>query len=163
MSTALVTLNAFQGSSRFNFMCNHVSVQMMENRIIKAVFAAPLNRVSLSWRVRFAVIAPRLRCSAFRFRCYRITAKISNKRLINKDNISNKSAEKRPEKNFYAVLSLFRRNNSESGSSLERRIPRRGFLRGRPSLVDPVAYRHGVGRSASFRAPHRARGAAAPA
>jgi hypothetical protein len=147
-------------------MCKRASVSMMENRIINAAFAAPLNRVSLLWPEPFAVIAPRLRCSASRFRCYRITAKTSDKLLIKNDNISNKSAEKQPEKKSFAVLSLFRRDNRESGS-LEHRIPRQGFLRGRPSLVDPGAYRRRAGQGASFcariRGPHPARGAAAPA
>ena len=86
----------FLKKAGFNFTRKHVSVPMMKNRIVKAAFAAPLNRVSLLCRQAFAVIPPRFRCSAFRFRCYRITAKSSVKTLIENDNISNKSAENGP-------------------------------------------------------------------
>jgi hypothetical protein len=50
-------------------------------------------------------MAAAFRCSADRFRCYRITAKTGFKALIERRTISNKSPEKAPE-NF---LSLFLR------------------------------------------------------
>ena len=110
--TRPATLNTFQGRSRFNFIGRHASVPVMKNRIIQAAVAALLKRVSLLCASPFAVIAPRFRCSASRFRCYRITAKTLAKTMIYKYNFSNKSAEKQPEKNSFAVLSLFRSNNS---------------------------------------------------
>jgi len=77
--------------------------------------ASPLNRVSLLCAMAFAVIAEAFRCSAVRFRCYRITAKTAFNALIKNRNISNKMAEKAPEKFSFPVLSLYRPNNSVNG------------------------------------------------
>jgi hypothetical protein len=101
--------------ARFNFMLDHVSVLLMKNRLLKADFGPLLNRASLLCVLAFAVMATAFRCSADRFRCYRLTAKTTLKALTQNRNISGKSAEK-ARKNF---LSLFFRcygpNNRESG------------------------------------------------
>ncbi|WP_343891386.1 hypothetical protein [Sphingomonas oligophenolica] len=76
---------------------------------------SPLNRVSLLCAMVFAVIAEAFRCSAVRFRCYRITAKTAIIYLIKNRNISNKIAKKAPEKISFPVLSLFRPDNSVNG------------------------------------------------
>ena len=86
---------------------------------------SPLNRVSLLCAMAFAVIAEAFRCSALWFRCYRITAKTALTVLTNNRNISNKRSEKAPEKNSFAVLSLFRPNNSVNrGFRSHAEIPR---------------------------------------
>ncbi|MEN2792277.1 hypothetical protein ABC974_21780 [Sphingomonas oligophenolica] len=98
-------------------MVSHVSVLLMKSRPLKADLAAMLNRASLEGALAFAVMAAAFRCSADRLRCYRITAKTRLKRLIEQRNISNKTSEKAPEKISFAVLSLFRPDNSvKSGS-----------------------------------------------
>jgi hypothetical protein len=106
------------GFGRFNFMLDHVSVLFMKGRILNADLGPVVNRASLLCAAAFAVIAAAFRCSADRFRCYRITAKTLFKTLYQNRNISNKSPEKAPEKISFAVLSLFRPNNSENSLSL---------------------------------------------
>jgi len=86
----------------------------MKNRTLKAVFAALLNQAFAVMRQSFPVIAATLPCSAFSFRCYRITAKSAHKLLIIKCNKSNKLPENREEKFSFPVLSLFRRDNRET-------------------------------------------------
>jgi len=93
----------------------------MKNRIIKAVFALLLNRASLLCARPFPVIANSFRCSAFRFPCSGITAKMRVKTLINKQNISNKLPENGAKKFSFPVLSLFRADNRETGAGSCRR------------------------------------------
>ena len=112
-----------QSWARFNFMPGHVSALLMKNRLLTTDFAALFNRASLLSALAFAVMAAAFRCSADRLRCYRITAKTRLKALIYRRNISNKSPEKAPEKISFAVLSLFRPDNSENWPSAVSILP----------------------------------------
>jgi len=95
----------------------------MKNRI-KADFTLLLNQASLIREGRSLLSPTRLPVISNRSPCYRITGRTAFKPLTEKENISNKSAEKPPKSFFLPVPSLFRADNREKPPFSRRRRKR---------------------------------------